>query len=138
MNQLTELRDALPRAIEDALVEAIESPLDAPDQPLRVSVEGIEYTIGHGDLFTVAGLARRDKSVIRRLLERHTDHGVIFMDEPFAKLESDVRTRMQQTLKSVHSDMQTTIVFLTDDCDEALALGDQVVITRGTAMPGTD
>jgi NitT/TauT family transport system ATP-binding protein len=53
---------------------------------------------------------------------------VIFADEPFAALDAQLRVVMQQELLRVWSASKNTVVFITHDIAEAVALGDRVVV----------
>ena len=55
---------------------------------------------------------------------------VLLMDEPFSGLDPLIRREMQDELVSLQTDLHKTIVFITHDLNEALKLGDRVVIMR--------
>lgn len=52
----------------------------------------------------------------------------IMMDEPFAALDFFTREQMQMELLKVHNDTKCGIVFVTHSIDEAIFLGDKIVI----------
>ncbi len=54
----------------------------------------------------------------------------LLMDEPFSGLDPLIRREMQDELISLQTDLHKTIVFITHDLDEALKLGDSIVILR--------
>ncbi len=54
--------------------------------------------------------------------------GVICMDEPFGALDAQTRASMQQLLVAAWQSSGCTVVFVTHDVDEALVLGDRVVV----------
>ena len=59
---------------------------------------------------------------------------VLLMDEPFASLDAQLRSLMHKQLLDIWSEASRTVVFVTHDLGEALALADRVVIM--TARPG--
>jgi sulfonate transport system ATP-binding protein len=59
---------------------------------------------------------------------------VLLMDEPFGALDSQTRTMMQENLLQLWSEFRITVVFVTHDIEEAIFLGDRVVVM--SASPG--
>jgi NitT/TauT family transport system ATP-binding protein len=53
---------------------------------------------------------------------------VLLMDEPFAAVDAQTRRLLQDQLLRLHLDTQKTIVFVTHDIDEAVRLGDRVLV----------
>jgi NitT/TauT family transport system ATP-binding protein len=62
------------------------------------------------------------------------DPEVLLMDEPFGSLDSQTRETMQEELIRLWERTRKTIVFVTHDIEEAVFLGDRVVVL--TARPG--
>ncbi len=56
------------------------------------------------------------------------DPEILLMDEAFSALDPLIRAQMQQELLDIQSRLHKTIVFITHDLDEALNLGDKIVI----------
>jgi osmoprotectant transport system ATP-binding protein len=56
------------------------------------------------------------------------DPPVLLMDEPFGAVDPIVRLRLQDELRALQSRLRKTIVFVTHDIDEAIRLGDRVVV----------
>ena len=54
----------------------------------------------------------------------------LLMDEPFSGLDPLIRREMQDELIALQTNLHKTIVFITHDLDEALKLGDKIVILR--------
>ncbi|PFG09052.1 ATP-binding cassette domain-containing protein [Marinobacter sp. LV10MA510-1] len=56
------------------------------------------------------------------------DPPVLLMDEPFGAVDPITRQRLQDELIRIQEEVQKTIVFVTHDFDEAVKLGDWIVI----------
>ena len=59
---------------------------------------------------------------------------ILLMDEPFAALDAQTKIVMQEELARIFERLRNTILFVTHAIDEAILLGDQVVVM--TARPG--
>jgi osmoprotectant transport system ATP-binding protein len=53
---------------------------------------------------------------------------ILLMDEPFGAVDPIVRRELQGELKRIQSELGKTIVLVTHDVDEALALADEIVV----------
>jgi NitT/TauT family transport system ATP-binding protein len=53
---------------------------------------------------------------------------VLFMDEPFAALDAFSRMHLQDELLRLWQESRPTVIFVTHDLDEAIALGQRVVL----------
>ncbi len=62
------------------------------------------------------------------------DPEVLLMDEPLAALDAQTRNIMQEELLRIWSDYGKTVLYVTHAIDEAILLGDRVVLM--TARPG--
>jgi NitT/TauT family transport system ATP-binding protein len=59
---------------------------------------------------------------------------VMLMDEPFGALDAQTRELMQEELQRIWQQTRKTVLFVTHDIDEAVYLGDRVLVF--TARPG--
>jgi glycine betaine/proline transport system ATP-binding protein len=59
-----------------------------------------------------------------------TDAEVLLMDEPFSALDPLIRRQMQDLLLRLQSELRKTIVFVTHDLNEAMRLGDRILMMR--------
>nr|WP_258232560.1 ABC transporter ATP-binding protein [Pseudomonas brassicacearum] len=75
----------------------------------------------------------RKRAALARLLAY--DPETLLMDEPFAALDAQLRMRMQTELFRLSRRLNKTVIFVTHDLDEAVALGDRCLIFAG--RPGT-
>ncbi|MCK7624060.1 ABC transporter ATP-binding protein [Streptomyces sp. RS10V-4] len=60
--------------------------------------------------------------------------GLLLMDEPFAALDAQLRTLLQDELLALTQTTRTTTLFITHSLEEALVLGDRVLVM--SARPG--
>ncbi len=63
------------------------------------------------------------------------DPEILLMDEPFAALDEQNKNLLQEELLKIWEESKKTVVFITHSIDEALVLGDRVLVM--TASPGT-
>lgn len=53
---------------------------------------------------------------------------ILLMDEPFAAVDMQTRERLQEELLSIWQQHQSTVIFVTHSIEEAIVLGDRVVV----------
>jgi NitT/TauT family transport system ATP-binding protein len=80
----------------------------------------------------LSGGMQKRCSIIRTLIY---DPEVILMDDPFGPLDAQTRLILQDELLRVWDENKKTILFVTHDLTEAIALSDKVVLFTG--RPGT-
>ncbi|KZY41167.1 hypothetical protein A3731_36420 [Roseovarius sp. HI0049] len=62
------------------------------------------------------------------------DANLLLMDEPFGALDAQTKLQLEDLLLELWQGSDRTIVFITHDLSEAIALGDRVVVMA--ARPG--
>jgi putative spermidine/putrescine transport system ATP-binding protein len=53
---------------------------------------------------------------------------VLLLDEPFSALDAKIRSQMREELRKIQLDLNITVVFVTHDQEEAMALSDRIVV----------
>jgi NitT/TauT family transport system ATP-binding protein len=86
-----------------------------------VGLAGFEHHYPH----ELSGGMRKRASLIRTLVY---DPPVILMDEPFGALDAQTRLHLQEDLLKLWNLGRKTIVFVTHDIAEAIALGDRTLV----------
>jgi glycine betaine/proline transport system ATP-binding protein len=62
------------------------------------------------------------------------DPSLLLFDEPFSALDPLIRRDMQNEVIRLQEDLQKTMVFITHDLQEAIKLGDRILIMRDGAV----
>ena len=60
-----------------------------------------------------------------------TESPILLMDEPFSALDPLIRVRLQDELLDLQNRLRRTILFVSHDLDEALKIGNRIVIMEG-------
>jgi NitT/TauT family transport system ATP-binding protein len=79
----------------------------------------------------LSGGMKQRVSLVRAFI---TDPEVLLMDEPFAALDAQNKVLLQDELVRIWEASRKTVVYITHSIEEALALGDRIVVM--TSAPG--
>ena len=94
----------------------------------RVGLSGFEYHYPH----QLSGGMRKRVALAQTFIN---EPKILLMDEPFAALDVQTRALMQGELLGLWSEKKASVLFVTHDIEEAIALADRVVVL--SKSPGT-
>jgi multiple sugar transport system ATP-binding protein len=72
---------------------------------------------------------QRQRVALGRAIVR--DPACFLFDEPLSNLDAKLRAETRAELKQLHQQLQTTSVYVTHDQEEAMTLGDRVIVMSG-------
>jgi NitT/TauT family transport system ATP-binding protein len=87
----------------------------------KVGLKGFENAYPH----ELSGGMRQRAAIAQALAIKPK---LLLMDEPFGAVDDSTRTELQQMLTGLWQENQTTIIFVTHNIDEAIVLGDRVLV----------
>ena len=79
---------------------------------------------------------QRQRVAIARALVRKP--AVFLMDEPLANLDAKLRVHMRTELQRIHDDLETTVIYVTHDQEEAMTMSDRVAVIDGGELQQID
>ncbi|PSP73583.1 ABC transporter ATP-binding protein [Halobacteriales archaeon QS_3_64_16] len=72
---------------------------------------------------------QRQRVAIARAIVREPD--VFLMDEPLANLDAQLKVHMRTELQRLHDQLDTTIIYVTHDQEEAMTMSDRIAVING-------
>ncbi|HVV94040.1 MAG TPA: ABC transporter ATP-binding protein [Hyphomicrobiales bacterium] len=81
----------------------------------------------------ISGGMKQRVGIVRALAN---DPEVLLMDEPLGALDAQTRIVLQEELLRIWEETRKTVVYITHSLDEAILLGDRIILM--TAHPGTN
>jgi NitT/TauT family transport system ATP-binding protein len=76
----------------------------------------------------LSGGMRQRVAILRAFL---ANPQILLMDEPFGALDSQTRLVMQDELVRIWRDHRKTVIYITHDIEEAILLGDRILVMSG-------
>jgi len=96
----------------------------AQDFLSKVGLSAFLYSYPH----ELSGGMRQRVAILRAFL---ANPQILLMDEPFGSLDSQTRLVMQEELLRIWREHRKTVVYITHDIEEAILLGDRVLVMSG-------
>lgn len=118
------------------IFENIAFPLKArrrmPDSELRERVKSVAHVLGIEELLSrypkeISG-GQRQRTALGRAMVRNPT--VFLMDEPLSNLDAQMRLQMRMELSQLYEKLQTTMVYVTHDQAEAMALSTVIAVMK--------
>jgi inositol-phosphate transport system ATP-binding protein len=76
-------------------------------------------------IHALRGGERQRVAIAKALVKRPQ---VFLLDEPFSSLDAEIRRQLRAELARIQRELRTTMVFVTHDQEEAMAIGDRIVV----------
>jgi multiple sugar transport system ATP-binding protein len=76
---------------------------------------------------TLSG-GQRQRVAVGRAIVR--DPKCFLFDEPLSNLDAKLRVEMRAEIKRIHMDLKSTTIYVTHDQEEAMTLGDRIVVMK--------
>jgi len=79
---------------------------------------------------------QRQRVAIARAIVREPD--VFLMDEPLANLDAKLKVHMRTELQRLHKELDTTIIYVTHDQEEAMTMSDRIAVLNDGKLQQID
>ena len=86
----------------------------------------VDHLLGRGARQVSGGEAQR--VALARAMVRRPE--VFLMDEPLSNLDAKLRVQLRTEIKRLHQDTGATFIFVTHDQEEAMTLGDKIIVMK--------
>ena len=107
-----------------------------PRKEIDQRVNEAAKVLGIGDLLERKPKAlsggQRQRVAVGRAIVRHPK--AFLFDEPLSNLDAKLRIEMRVELKRLHHQLHTTTIYVTHDQEEAMTLGDRIVVMKDGAI----
>jgi molybdate/tungstate transport system ATP-binding protein len=101
-----------------------------PKNEVKAKIDAIAEIVGISHLLkrtpvTLSGGEKQKVALARALV---TEPKVLLLDEPLSALDPETKERMQRELSEMHRKVKVTVIHVTHDFEEAIALGHRVAV----------
>ena len=101
-----------------------------PKGEMKAKIDTMAEIVGISHLLkrspvTLSGGEKQKVALARALV---TEPKVLLLDEPLSALDPETKERMQRELREIHRRVKVTIIHVTHDFEEAIALGHRVAV----------
>ena len=79
---------------------------------------------------------QRQRVAIARAIVREPE--VFLMDEPLANLDAKLKVHMRTELQRLHKELDTTIIYVTHDQEEAMTMSDRIAVLNAGSLQQID
>jgi molybdate/tungstate transport system ATP-binding protein len=110
-----------------------------PKNEAKTRIEAICQVLGISHLLkrspaTLSGGEKQKVALARALV---TEPKILLLDEPLSALDPETREKMQSELRAMHRKVAVTIIHVTHDFEEAIALGQRVAVLNDGCIAQT-
>ena len=107
-----------------------------PPETIRSRVNEMVNILGigrllHRRLIELSGGERQRVSIAKALIKRPV---LFLLDEPFSSLDADRRRQLRSDLVRIHRRLDTTMLFVTHDQEEAMSVADRIVVMSAARL----
>lgn len=99
----------------------------AADKLARVGLAGFERRLPSA----LSGGQQQRVAVARAIV---LEPKVLLFDEPLSNLDAKLRRRVREDIRSMQMELNLTVVYVTHDQEEALAVSDRIIVMRNGAI----
>ncbi|MDB5077943.1 MAG: sugar transporter ATP-binding protein [Chloroflexi bacterium] len=103
-------------------------PRDVQEQRLRETARllGIDRYLSRR-IHQLSGGERQRVAIAKALVKRPR---LFILDEPFSSLDAELRRELRGEIVRIHRELQTTMLFVTHDQEEALSIADRIALMK--------
>jgi multiple sugar transport system ATP-binding protein len=111
-------------------------PKQVQEQRLRdiTHLLGIDRYLGR-KIHQLSGGERQRVAIAKALVKRPS---LFLLDEPFSNLDAEMRRELRGELVRIHRELETTMLFVTHDQEEAMAIADRLAVMNAGELVQLD